>query len=397
MVAIGYLLQATLGTGVVVDGLVCAPASSGLGVVIGPGSITQLTTIDPMSYGSLGTDSTDPLIKMGINIAPVSLNLSAPVTPGLSMNYLIEAVFSEYDSDPAVLPYVNAANPSQPFSGPSNSGGSQNTLRLQRVVLQATAGDATTSGTQPTPTPAAGYVGLYVVTVADGQTAIASSNIASVPTAPFIPWKLPTLSPGVSRMAVITSNALWIVPAGVARIKARLWGAGGGGGAGGGLGYVGGGGAGGGFVEAYFAVTPGQVLALSVGLGGTASVNGGAGGSTNLDVLAVAGGGSFGTVGGPGGVGFGGSSPGVGSAPGAVGAPHVAAGLVGQNGVANGSGLIGGGSGGSDGRLGAFGPAGTTGSSVPGGSPSYPGSGGTGGVGTGAGGNGASGQIIIEW
>jgi hypothetical protein len=397
MVAIGYLLQATLGTNVIVDGLTCLPATTGLGVVIGPGSSTQLTTIDPMSYGSFGADTADPLMKMGINISPVVLNLSAPVTPGLSMNYLIEAVFSEYDSNPAVLPYVNAANPNQPFSGPSNSGGAQNTLRLQRVVLQAVAGDATTSGTQPTPTPDAGYVGLFVVTVAYGQTAVVGSNIAPLPTAPFIPWKLPTLSPGVSRMAVITSSEPWIVPAAVTRIKARLWGAGGGGGAGGGLGYVGGGGAGGGYVEAFFGVTPGQVLTLSVGVGGTASVDGGAGGPTSLDVLATAGGGSSGTVGGAGAVGVGGGSPGSASAPGAIGTPYLVTGLVGQNGIANGSGLIGGGSGGADGRLGAFGPAGTTATSVTGGSPSYPGSGGTGGVGNGGGGNGASGQITIEW
>jgi hypothetical protein len=396
MVAIGYLLQATLGTTVVVDGLACSPAISGLGVVIGPGSITQLTTIDPMSFGSLGVDSTDPLMKMGINISPVALNLPAPVTPGLSINYLIEAVFSEYDSTPVVLPYVNAANPSQPFSGPSNSGGAQNTLRLQRVSLQATAGYAATSGSQPTPTPGAGYAGLYVVSVAYGQTAIVSSNIATSPTAPFVPWKLPTLTPGVSRMAVITSSGPWIVPAAVTRLKARLWGAGGGGGAGGGVGHVGGGGAGGGYVEGYFGVTPGEVLALSVGVGGTASVNAGAGGPTSLDVLATAGGGSSGTAGGAG-VGLGGSAPGSGSAPGAIGTPYLVAGLVGQNGIANGSGLIGGGSGGADGRLGAFGPAATTTTSVSGGSPSYPGAGGTGGVGTGAGGSGASGQIIIEW
>jgi hypothetical protein len=125
-------------------------------------------------------------------------------------------------------------------------------------------------------------------------------------------------------MAVITSSGPWIVPAAVTRLKARLWGAGGGGGAGGGVGHVGGGGAGGGYVEGYFGVTPGEVLALSVGVGGTASVNAGAGGPTSLDVLATAGGGSSGTAGGAG-VGLGGSAPGSGSAPGAIGTPYLAA------------------------------------------------------------------------
>jgi hypothetical protein len=397
MVALGYLIQATLGSNVVVDGLACAAAPTGVAVTVGPGCITQLTTIDVTSYGSLGSDTLDPLVKMGINIASVTLTLATPTVIGQSINYLIEATFTEYDADPVVLPYINAANPNQPYSGPSNSGGVQNTIRLQRVSLLAKAGASAATGSQATPSPDPNYVGLYVVTIGFAQIAVSNSAITTYAAAPFIPWKLPSLSPGVSRMQVVTGNMSWTVPTGVARLKARLWGGGGAGGAGGGTGYVGGGGAGGGYVEAYFAVTPGQVLALSVGAGGVAGVNGGTGGTTALGALASATGGSAGTSGGAGGVGLGGSAVGVGAAPAAVGSSYLSAGLVGQNGIGNGSGLIGGGSGGAEGRLGAFGPAGTTSTSVAGGTPTYPGSGGTGAVGNAAGGNGAAGQIIIEW
>ena len=68
MIALGYLAQAILGSGTVVDGLACSPtAPASMTVSVGPGSITQLTVVDTLAYGSLPADTTDPLLKFGVN------------------------------------------------------------------------------------------------------------------------------------------------------------------------------------------------------------------------------------------------------------------------------------------------------------------------------------------
>ena len=116
MIAIGYLAQAVLGTNTIVDGLTCTPtAPASLTVMVGPGSITQLTVVDTLAYGSLPADMADPLVKMGINLSPSSFTLTAPLTSGQSINYLIQAALQESDTNPVVLPYYNAANPAQPY------------------------------------------------------------------------------------------------------------------------------------------------------------------------------------------------------------------------------------------------------------------------------------------
>jgi len=125
MVALGALAQAVLGSGVVADGLACTP--NGMGVAVGPGSITQLSVVDALAYGSLSADAASPLVKMGINLAATNFALAAPTTSGQSINYLIQAALQEADTGAVVLPYYNAANPAQAFAGPNNAGTAQNT------------------------------------------------------------------------------------------------------------------------------------------------------------------------------------------------------------------------------------------------------------------------------
>ena len=131
----------------------------------GPGSITQLSVIDTLAYGSLPADTIDLLVKQGIDLTATSFTLAPPATSNQSINYLIQAALLENDTNPVVLPYYNAANPAQPYSGPNNSGVAQNTWRVQRVQLQVKAGAAAISGSQATPPIDNGWVGLYVVTV----------------------------------------------------------------------------------------------------------------------------------------------------------------------------------------------------------------------------------------
>jgi hypothetical protein len=275
MIALGYLAQATVGSAVVADGLWCGPtAPAGLSVVVGPGSISVPVNIDATPFGSLPADTADPLIKVGINIGWTSFNLTAPATSGETINYLIQASLLETDATPVVLPYYNAANPAQPFSGPANNGTAQNTQRLQRVQLELKPGGPANAGSQTTPPVDSGWIGLYVITVNYGQTQVTAANITTLPTAPFIQFKLNSLTPGFSRMLTLYGSTTFVIPNGVSLCKVRLCGGGGGGGAGA-VNLGGSGGGAGGYAEVVLGVTPGQAIAVTVGAAGTQGLTNG--------------------------------------------------------------------------------------------------------------------------
>ncbi len=299
MVALGYLAQAILGSNTVVDGLACSPtAPASLTVTVAPGSVTQLTIVDMLAYGSLPADTTDPLLKQGVNLTATSFTLAAPTTSGQAINYLIQATLLESDTNPVVLPYYNAANPAQPYSGPNNSGVAQNTSRIQRVQLQLKAGAAANTGSQTTPPIDSGWVGLYCVTVSYGQTAIGAANIAQLSTAPFLTWKLPALRPGfASGVQSFLSSGTFTVPAGVSQVEVEVWG----GGSGTYASYGGipsGGGSGGGYArKRVTGLIAGQTVPVTVGSGGTAGNTSGvspsAGGTSSFGTSVSATGGSL--------------------------------------------------------------------------------------------------------
>lgn len=187
MVAIGYALQAAYAQNTVFIGLQCAQtAPASMQVTVGPGAIVSPSVIETTPFGSIAADTTDPLIKMGINISSTTFTISAPTISGQSQNYLIQCAFSESDDTPATLVYFNSLNPSQPYSGPSNSGTPQNTRRAQRANLQLKVGVPATTGVQVTPSVDSGWNGLYVITVAYGQTSITSTSISTFPNAAFL-------------------------------------------------------------------------------------------------------------------------------------------------------------------------------------------------------------------
>ncbi|MCC6717372.1 MAG: hypothetical protein IT555_05765 [Acetobacteraceae bacterium] len=395
MVALGALMRAVLGTGAVVDGLAVTPSvPASMNVLVGPGSITQLASVDAAAYGSLAADPASALVKMGTNLAATSFALAAPTTSGQSVTSLIEAAFQEADVDPVVLPYYNAANPAMPYLGPGNSGVAQNTRRVQRVQLQLKPGVPATTGTQVAPAVDSGWVGLATVTVAYGQTTVTAPNIAPLFTAPTLAFRLPELRPGFATMQAFTADTSFVVPPGVTRLRVRAIGGGGGGGgntASGG----GGGGGGGGYAEGVFAVGPGQVIAVGVGAGGAAGSNasgsaagnsGGNGGASSFGTFLSAAGGSGGQGSlaggqgnsGPGGVGSGGSV----NMGGAAGNAGFSAGSAGYGGH-GGSAAAGGGGG-----------AASSGLPSPG---AVPGGGGAGGGGNFAGAAGAAGLVIVEY
>lgn len=272
MTAIGFLAQAVLGTGQIVDGLTCSPTTpASMQVVVAPGSITQLSVLDTSSYGSLAADTTTPLLKMGIKSTASTFTLSAPSGAGQATNYLIQVAFSEADAAPVVIPYYNAANPALAFAGPNNNGSAQSTMRLQTVLIAAKAGTPAPAGTQTTPVPDSGWVGLYQITVSQGQSSIGPANIQKLTTAPFVPWKLPALSPGFGGgVRSFTSSGTFVVPAGVGQVEVELWGGGSGSFASTST-AASGGGSGGGYARRRITgLLPGQSIAFTVGAGGTA-------------------------------------------------------------------------------------------------------------------------------
>jgi hypothetical protein len=196
MIAIGYLAEAVFGSTTVFNGLACLPTSPtpDLNVHVQRGMIASMAVIEQTSYGSLPADTSDPLMKIGINTAVTSFSFVPPSSAGYSQNFLIEAQFLESDTGPVVLPYYNSANPAVPYSGPGNSGTAQNTQRIERVSLQVKAGTAwAPGGSAVVPGADAGWTPLWVVNVSNGQTQITSSNITIAPGAPFLLTQLSQL------------------------------------------------------------------------------------------------------------------------------------------------------------------------------------------------------------
>jgi hypothetical protein len=202
-----------------VEGMSCAPTSptADLNVHIAIGSIYAVDPVDSTAYSDLGTDSSHSILKQGILNDPVTLAITPPGTPGYSQIYLVQAILSDVDGGSTVLPYYNSANPSQPYSGPGNAGTSQFTTRTCLCAVALKAGVAAPSGTQTVPTPDIGYVPLWQITVANGQTQITGANIALAPTAPFFPT-LPSIPVHIQNGDWIsaddtgTTNAVVIAP-----------------------------------------------------------------------------------------------------------------------------------------------------------------------------------------
>ena len=388
MVALGYLAQATLGQTTIADGLACVPTQpASMSVSVGPGSLTQFGVIDTTPFGSLPSSSA-PLVRIGTILTSTAFTLAAPAATGQTISYLIQATLLETDATPIVLPYYNAANPGVPYSGPGGGGAAQMTQRLQTVELAVKAGPAVGAGAPVLPAVDAGWVGLYAVTVTFGQTAISGTDVTTLPSAPFVPHKLPVLSPGTRNMAVFqpTSQGVWSVPAGVTAVRLRIWGGGGAGGSG--FGTAGGGGAGGGYTEGFYAVSPGQSFVVAVGNGGAAS---GGGGSSFGSVASAAGGQAGGNgVGGAGGAGS--AVPG-----GGFGTGFSQAGGSGGDAFGAGSAWLSGAGGGSHCGAGGGSVAGQASASLNGRAGTSMGAGGSGGVGGGSGGQGGAGLVLIEW
>lgn len=215
MISLAQLASAILGTATVVDGFTCQPtAPASLAVALGSGQIFQLEPIEASTWSALPADNSAQILKQGISLTAQNLAITPPATVGFSQNFLIEVQYADSDTTNAVLPYVNTQPPYTPLNGPGGSGAPQSTQRKGVVAVQVKAGTAAATGTQTTPSADAGWVGLFVVTVANGQTTITSGNISTLSSAPFISTKLGTLAAAIQSQQFIyaqdtgTANAL---------------------------------------------------------------------------------------------------------------------------------------------------------------------------------------------
>lgn len=199
MLGIGALAQDLLSqlTTTVVGGFVATQSGGtpSLTINIGAGRIYQFAVADAATAGSISQDNT-VIVQQGQNIGQ-SITLTAPPS-GQSQWNLIQCQFSQLDAvrsgDPngGIVPFYNAANPAQPTTQ------SVSTVRQGLAVLQVITGASATTGSEVPPTPTSGWVPLYLIDLAGGQTAIITSQIlvagpsvgtgvsANYPSAPFI-------------------------------------------------------------------------------------------------------------------------------------------------------------------------------------------------------------------
>lgn len=196
MVALGKLSAAMLGTNAIANGLPCTPTiPASMTVQIGAGELYQVEPLEATVCGTLPADTARQILKQGIRLDTFTTGTFAtPVTSGQSTNYLIEAQYQDADisldptsgASPVVLQFFDVDNPSQPWSGPNNSGSTSNTFRDGVIAYQIKPGVAANTGSQVTPTPDAGWIGLWVVTVPFGATTLTAGNISQYPGAPVL-------------------------------------------------------------------------------------------------------------------------------------------------------------------------------------------------------------------
>uniref|UniRef100_UPI00119CF1A9 phage tail protein n=1 Tax=Yersinia alsatica TaxID=2890317 RepID=UPI00119CF1A9 len=188
MIGIAKLAATIMGTNTYLRGLSCTASSpASMTVNIARGEIYSLQNIDNTAYSSLPADTVNTILKQGVILLSTPFTLTAPTTAGQSINYLIQVTYQDIDTGATVLPYYNAANPSQAYSGPNNSGVAQYTARTGVCVISLKSGVAAITGAQTTPAVDSGYTAAWVITVAQGATTITAANIFVAPNAPFIP------------------------------------------------------------------------------------------------------------------------------------------------------------------------------------------------------------------
>lgn len=188
LIGLAKLSTSVMGESTYFRGLECTPSDlSPMTIDIAKGEIYSLQNIDGTAYSSINADTTNSILKQGIVLTAASFTLTAPSTVGQSVNYLVQVTYSDIDAGATVLPYYNSTDPTEAYSGPAGASVAQNTVRSGLCTVALKTGVAAITGTQATPLPDEGYSAAWVITVAQGATAITASNISVSPDAAFLP------------------------------------------------------------------------------------------------------------------------------------------------------------------------------------------------------------------
>lgn len=352
----GRLIYAMTGGMPVVDGVACSPTlPASMAVSMSAGTAFWPTVVDGGAFGVLSPDLR-ACMKAG-SYDGQTIPVSAPTAPGTDVVFLVQATFAESDTDPLVLDYYNATNPSQPYSGPSNSGAAEYTRRADRCAVALKAGSPAATGQATAPGADPGWVPLWLILVHAGAVAIGAGDISPAPAAPrftarltssptdlsgyatnaalaaevqarttaeagtnayltdensgrtqadtVLGQRLDALRLGFRSMSVLTASTAFAVPSGITVLKVTAVGGGGGAGSSSST-TAGGGGGAGGTAVVYVGVTPGQSIPVTVGTYGansTGGADGGNGTSSSFGSYASGSGGAGGSGGNNGGAG----------------------------------------------------------------------------------------------
>jgi len=180
LVGLGAALEATFGASNAVYGLgMTATAPGSLSMYVNRGGVLSLQEVDASAPGS-GAVNTNTVVKAGVLHAPYELTFAAPSTGGTSINYLVQVQYGTDDIDPLELNYVDPAT-GIPYVGNT----AVSTLRADIVEIEVKAGTPAATGSQTTEGVDAGWIGLWVVTVNEGQTQLTTDDVTEYPN---VPW-----------------------------------------------------------------------------------------------------------------------------------------------------------------------------------------------------------------
>lgn len=183
--------------------------SPSLTINIAAGAIYQAASADAAAAGAIPQDLTS-IFQQGTAAAQTVTLSTSGISSGQSRWTLIQAQFQQIDqvrpSDPngGVLLYFNAANPAQPLQGPGGLGATQNTMRNGALVLSQVNGVAATTGTETPPNPTGGWVPLYLIDLAFGQTQILTANILTA--GPSVGTGVPSNYPNAPLLAGLLAS-----------------------------------------------------------------------------------------------------------------------------------------------------------------------------------------------
>ena len=213
-IALGKIVSALLGQGTVVSDLAAtAVASTTVPTVqLSDGQLYELATLDPTAFGSLPVGSfpsTANVMKQGLLLASRgdtnTFELTPPGTSGESIIYLLEAQYADLDTDTQTITFYNVSDPTNPTTA------TQPRVREGTISFVLKAGIASSSPTAPSAD--AGYVPLYNIEVAYGQTVLSQSDITVASGAPFLSQKLFSLMNGSGTVDVPALTASGLITA----------------------------------------------------------------------------------------------------------------------------------------------------------------------------------------